>query len=270
MMSTCDQVGINGAAIHELIDPNRPNQKFTGELLKYCIDGVSIIHGFDLPHLIKVVRNNLYSKDLKHYISDRWNVSSTDYAISEYDESYIASWDDVEDTYLLDLQGTERLLKKITDEHINPNKSKMKVCVATQVLSETFGKVMLNYSEKSLLPRDCTGTAQVILFFNDLFDSLNGGGPPQDGSLKGSINENSIHFSYWNYAIEMLSNMHYVDKETGKINNRSSVIFKFISTIKCFIEITKLCLNMKMKEISLRYRNLLLKFVLQLFYCMEI
>lgn len=135
----------------------------------------------------------------------------------------------------------------------------MKVSVATQVLSETFGKVMLNYSEKTLLPRDCTGTAQVILFFNDLFDSLNGGGPPQDQSLKGSINQNSIHFAYWNYAIEMLSNMNFIDKETGKVSNRSNVIFRFISTIRGFIEITKLCLNLNMKVISLRYRNLLLK-----------
>lgn len=258
-MSVCDQIHSNGLAVRELIDPNcltKKGNKYTGELLKYCIDGVSIIHCFDLSHLIKVVRNNFITKDLRHCIPDRWDISHWSYVTTDEDESYVASWNDIEDTYLFDLEGTERLLKKITDEHLKPNRLKMKVKVATQVLSATFGKAMLNYSKRKYLQRDCSGTAQVLFFFNDLFDSLNGGGAPQCDSLKGSINEDSIHYVYWFYALRMLSTMNFVDRDTGTINNRSSVIKKFMSTIRGYIEVTTICLNLNMKEVSLRYITL--------------
>lgn len=233
------------------MNPNNPKRKQDGSILQYKIRDVVITHCYDLPHLLKVVRNNLMTKNLKHCISRRWSIFNKDTCKAD-SKTYIASWVDVSDVYDFDLKGTQRLLENITDEHIAPNRQKMKVDNATQVFSQTFGNVMLHFSGKKDFERDCFGTAQVLLFFNDLFDSLNGSDESEGECLNGSIDANSVHFVYWEYALQMLSKMYFVDKETGLPNNRSSVIFKFMSTIRGFIEISSICLNL-MKEVSLRY-----------------
>lgn len=231
-------------------------KKQDGQIYKYTIRDVVIIHCFDLPHLIKVMRNNLQTKNLVHSVSKRWSISGSE-SCKDVSKSYTATWDDVVDVYKFDLMGSQRLLKKISPEHINPNKLKMKVCVATQVFSQKFGTVMLDFSQHKSYPNDCFGTAQVLLFFNDLFDSLNGSGDPQRNRLLGSVNENSIHFVFWEYALLMLSKMNFIYKETKKVNNRSTVLLKFMSTIRGYIELTKICLNLKMEKVALRYNYLI-------------
>lgn len=252
--STCDQVGTNVSALNHLIDPTydaKKPKKQDGKIYKYTIRNVEIIHCFDLPHLIKVIRNNLQTKDIIHHILKRWSIFDNDNCIDV--KSYTATWDDIVDVYKFDSMGSQKLLKKITDEHIQPNKLKMKVSVAVQVFSQSYGNVMQYFSKQKCFPKDCSGTAQVLLFFNDLFDSLNGSGDPQTDSLFGSVNENAIHFVFWDYALSVLSKMSFIDKITKKANNRSSVILKFMSTIRGYIELTRICLNMNMKNVALRY-----------------
>lgn len=253
--STCDQVGTNVSALNHLIDPTydgKKPKKQDGKIYKYTIRNVEIIHCFDLPHLIKVIRNNLQTKDIIHHILKRWSIFDNDNCI-DVKKSYTATWDDIVDVFKFDSMGSQKLLKKITDEHIQPNKLKMKVSVAVQVFSQSYGNVMQYFSKQKCFPKDCSGTAQVLLFFNDLFDSLNGSGDPQTDSLFGSVNENSIHFVFWDYALSVLSKMSFIDKITKKANNRSSVILKFMSTIRGYIELTRICLNMNMKNVALRY-----------------
>lgn len=164
-----------------------------------------------------------------------------------------ASWDDISELYGFKLMSSVPLLPKIHDEHIKPTKLKMKVNLATEIFSQTVGSLMLNCSSKNLLPHDFSATAEVLWFFNDLFDSLNGAGNPINGSLKGSINRNSIHFDYWKYALSMLEEMHWIDRITGKVSNRSKVLHKFRSTIKGYQEIVRMCLNLNMPYVSIRY-----------------
>lgn len=227
---------------------DRDFSRTTGCLLKYKVGDKIITHCYDLPHLLKVVRNNFLVKNFRHYIKERWNISSN----KIYGDKQEASWDDVKRLYESDL-GIHRFLRKITPEHIKPAKLKMKVCVATQVFSQTYGNVMMECTENKQIPANSSATAQMLLFFNDLFDSLNGSGPAQEGSLKGSINEDSVHFAFWEWALFMLKRMNYLDKDTGKINYGSTVIHKFESTIKGYQEITRTCLNMNIEEVSLRY-----------------
>lgn len=248
--SVCDQVGTNAAAVNNLINPNCARKTQTGEILKYKIRDRIIFHCFDPPHLIKVLRNNLLNKDLEHCVTRRWNIFDSNELQSQ--KTLLASWKDVKDVYDFNLRGTDRPLRKITDEHINPRKEKMTVSVAAQVFSETFGNFMIDCSKTKDFPEDVSGTAQILLFFNDLFDSVNGSNQPQTGLLKGSINESSIHFAYWEYAIKMLTKMNFIDKQTGEVNNKSTVLKKCMSTIRGYIEITKICLNAKMKYVGLR------------------
>lgn len=252
MVSTCDQVGVNVKAVHQLMDPICV--KSSGGLLSYEIQGTTIIHCFDPPHLIKGIRNNLITKTLKHRITKRWSISEIDPNKKvKRQTARSAKWDHVDRLYRLSLQGSTKLLPKISAEHIRPTRSKMKVSVATQIFSETYGKMMLKYTSNRILPKSYSDTAEVLLFFNDLFDSMNGSCEYDDDSLKGPVTENSIHFAYWNYALSMLSEMNWYDKTTRKLTNRTAVLKHFQSTIKGYIEICRKCLNLNMTEISIRY-----------------
>lgn len=221
----------------------------TGCLLQYKVSDKIIAHCYDAPHLIKVVRNNLEVKDFKHFINERWHQSTP----KIYGTQQVASWDDVQRLFELDRIGCHRSLPKITDEHMKPAKLKMKVSVATQVFSQTYGTVMIASAKSKRMPDRSIGTGQMLLFINDLFDSINGSGPAEMGSLKGSVNEYSVHFAFWEWVLFMLAKMNYIDKTTGYVNCRSTVINKLESTIRGYQNVTRICLNKNVEEVSLRY-----------------
>lgn len=244
--SVCDQTQTNAAAVNLLVYPNLRKVTQIGQLFSYKVQGNTIIHCFDPPHIIKVLRNNLYSKDLKHFVSDVWDYSSlNETQVVENDAKY-ASWDDIRDFYNINISSTARLLPKITAEHIDPKQKKMKVSTAAQVFSNTFGNIMLYCSKHKQLPRDFSGTGHILVFFNHLFDSLNGGGKSSLNPLRSAINmqNKEKQFIFWEYAIAMLEKMDFVNKGTGRVNNNSSVLKKTISTVKGFMELTKLCLSL--------------------------
>lgn len=250
-MSVSDQVPTNESTVNRLMD--RDFTRTPGCLLKYKVLGRTIIHCYDASHWIKVVRNNFEVKDLRHCIDKRFDVACH----HTTGKQQVASWEDVKALYELDRTGCHRFLPKITEQHIKPTKLKMKVCVATEVFSQTYGTVMLHCVEKEQIPAKSSGTAQLLLFINDLFDSLNGSGPVQIADLKGSIDENSVHFVFWEYALLMLSKMNFIDKTTGNINTRSTVLKRIESTIRGYQEVTRICFNLNINEVSLRYLKIL-------------
>ncbi len=256
MASTCDQVGVNVKAIHQLMDSNCVTGSTDG-LLSYEIDGTTIIHCFDPPHLIKGIRNNLITKTLRHRITERWTSSMDPKEKFKRQGIRNAKWDHVDRLYRVSLGTSPRSLPKISPEHLNPKKSKMRVNVATQVLSETCGRLMLKLADGKILPKCYSDTGDVLLFFNDVFDSMNGSSVHDAKSLKGAVTANSLHFAFWDYALRMLSNMNFIDKTTGKITYRTSVLKHFASTIKGYAKICRSCLSLNMKEISLRYPSCL-------------
>lgn len=254
--SVCDQTATNAGAVNLLAYPNLRKVQQNGQLFSYIVEGNAIIHCFDPPHILKVIRNNLISKDLKHFVSDVWDYNSVNNTQVK-NKASLASWDDVKKFHSINVCNTTRLLRKITDEHIDPKRLKMKVYVAAQIFSNTFGNIMMYCSKQKQLPRDMSGTAHILIFFNNLFDSLNGAGKTNVNPLRSSINMNNYKkcLEFWNYANSMLEKMNFIEKGTGKINNNSSVLKKTISTIKGYIELTKLCLSSGIKSLSLRQMN---------------
>lgn len=248
----CDQIAINASTVNELVNPLQPSKSQTGQLLSYTVKGQKLIHCFDVPHILKAVRNNLETKDLVHYILKRWCFGEKTYDIGDLQ---IASWDHLLELYQLDLQSPQRRLPKLSAEHLKPTKLKMKVSVASQVFSNTCGNVMLQCIEKKELP-NFEGTAKLLLFVNDLFDSMNGSEDEKVGSLKHAVTENSVHFSFWQYALSMLEKMYFIDKSTCEVNNRSSVLKKTESTIRGYIEFSKLCFKLNIPKVSIRYQSL--------------
>lgn len=289
MASVCDQDPTNVKAVNQLINPqydqDKKNKPATG-LLQYTIRDTVIIHCYDPPHLIKGIRNNLETKQLKHHITKRWNITDTGFQAGITKQpARRASWDDLKSFYKWSNCGSTKLLLKISPEHIEPDKEKMKVCNATQVFSQTVGDTMLKYCTRDDLPKQLSDTAQILLFFNDLFDSVNGSSNSSGNELKAAVTENSVHFAFWEYALCMLSKMGFIEndkkadesevgpkkkakktdttrknankkgnksEETEKETNRTKVIQHWSSTILGYIEICKKCLNLGLDEISLR------------------
>lgn len=241
-----------------LINPVNP-PKNDGRLLVYHANGRRIIHCYDPSHVIKVLRNNLEKKDLVHNMTKRWQVGDLNNNVSP-SSSQRASWYQIDKMYRMDLKSPQRLLLKLSDEHLTPNKYKMKVSKATEIFSNTCGTVMLDAIEEKRLPPHYAGTAQVLLFLNDIFDSLNCSEhkevDPERAQLKYPVKENSLHFSFWEYALTVLQKMHFVNKDDGKINNRSSVLKKVESTIKGYTEFAKTCFELGISSVNIRYLTL--------------
>lgn len=254
--SVCDAVSTNLSAVRTLMDPKLARlPKFCLNLLEYQIRDNSIIHYFDPPHLIKTVRNNMLTKDLYHCVAmKKCFGKSTDQILwnNQNKAERVASWDDVTEFYGYSQKGINQLLPKITDEHIQPNKKKMKVSVAVQVFSKTFGTTMRFCSEKKQLPWDFTGTADILIFFNEVFDSLNGGGEASvKNSLKGTIHRQSYHFTFWNYAVDMIKKMRFVPKNPES-QERSRVLNDYVLTINGLAELTKRLFDLKIEFVSIR------------------
>lgn len=291
--SVCDQCSTNVKAVNQLINPEYDKQKKkkpTTGLLQYKIRDTVIIHCYDPPHLIKGIRNNLVTKQLQHHVTRRWNITETGFQENIIKQpARRASWDDLKSFYDWSNRGSTKLLPKITSEHISPNKEKMKVSHATQVFSQTYGNMMLKFCTNEELPKQLSDTAEILLFFNDLFDSVNGSVESSGNELKAAVSENSVHFAFWEYALCMLSKMSFIEKvkkidesgqgakvkkndktgidtngkasenrKTEKETNRTKVIQHWQSTVLGYIEICRTCLNLGMTEISLRYLKIAL------------
>ncbi|KAF9405327.1 hypothetical protein HW555_013897 [Spodoptera exigua] len=107
---------------------------------------------------------------------------------------------------------------KIDDRHVVPNKiSKMKVKCATQVISRSVAANMGYLASMGILPKECQETADLLLFFDNVFESVNGSygnskkraGKP----LLGPVTPNSSHKKVWAEAKKIISSMKFCNNE---------------------------------------------------------
>lgn len=132
LATVCDQGTTNVSAINELIEERRvdyirKNLNFKHQIFE--VNGKEIIPIFDTPHLIKGIRNNLITKNLKCIIEDEVKIAKWDHLIKLHEEN--PSYKGI------------RLIKNLTEAHIDPKKiPKMKVKMATQIFSQTVATSM--------------------------------------------------------------------------------------------------------------------------------
>ncbi|CAH2035705.1 unnamed protein product, partial [Iphiclides podalirius] len=123
----CDQGTAFQSALKSLQEDTRREQIRFGEEIDDIImingHSLSIIH--DPPHLIKGLRNNFMMKDIKL-------------------ENKISKWNDIVDVYKTDCSHAQmRLLHKLNDEHVIPEKiKKMKVKNCVRVFSKTVAATL--------------------------------------------------------------------------------------------------------------------------------
>ncbi|XP_048477777.1 uncharacterized protein LOC119693658 [Plutella xylostella] len=193
--------------INALIEDTRIMYLRQGEVLKndiFEINGQQIIPLFDTPHLIKGIRNNLMTKNLKCQIDEKIKIAKWEHIIKLHQENPA-------------YKGI-KLIKNLTEAHVDPKKlRKMKVKMATQVFSKTVGTNMGYLADKGILPIECKDTADILLFFDELFDSLNGS---YDNSKKRcgkillkAVTPKSEHSKVWARAKKVLKTMKFVTNQ---------------------------------------------------------
>ncbi|XP_044005479.1 uncharacterized protein LOC122850388 [Aphidius gifuensis] len=173
--SVCDQGATNVSAMKQLSKETRcfRHDVETDEII-ITVDGHNIFHVYDIPHLIKNLRNNLLVKNLIFQLPGQIERE--------------ACWDHIVMGYDIDrIKNSKkyRELSKLTELHVRAKLiPKMKVKYATQVFSNTVGKRIraMAIDKASIknknndiikeMPPEGEHTGELLIFINEVFDSL--------------------------------------------------------------------------------------------------
>lgn len=110
----------------------------------------------DPPHLIKNLRNNMQTKDIK-FESDG--------------KEKIAKWEHLEKLFEIDSGNAIKLCPKWSSAHFTlPRGKKMKVILAVQMFSHTGASAMKKCVQAKLLPDDALETAEFMENVNNMWD----------------------------------------------------------------------------------------------------
>lgn len=131
MSVVCDQASVNRSAIKKLYEETQAYYARNGQENKnfgFEVDGEEVVPIYDVPHLLKCMRNILFDNTVTYTWRNGPNKT--------------ACWKHIRDVYTLEDPAWEyKLCHKLTDVHIE-NMKKMKVSVAAQVLSTRVAATM--------------------------------------------------------------------------------------------------------------------------------
>ncbi|KAJ2937540.1 hypothetical protein O0L34_g19047 [Tuta absoluta] len=244
----CDQGTSFQSALKSLQEDTQREQMRSGGKLDdvISINGHTLSVIFDPPHLLKGLRNNFLNKNIKM-------------------DGKISKWSDIVEVYNTDCSHAQmRLLHKLNDEHVIPEKiKKMKVKNCARVLSKTVAAAMnytaqfSHYVDGRKVSETLKNTAEIVYFFDDLFDSLNGAsinnkrnkGKP----LRQAVTEKSAHHQFWRDAISKLESLKFVDS-TGKETSVPS-LKNWVTTLKSFQRLWQFLQSKNVKVMRPRYFN---------------
>jgi len=162
-------------------------------------NGSRIYAMFDMPHIMKNLRNNFMNYDI--VVDD--NVASFSYVRQMYEYEKCSNL---------------RMCPKLTDDHfdLKPFK-KMRVSLATQVLSHSVAVALRAYAAFEKLPADASCTADFVERIDLLFDILNSRTAKIDHKFKKPLTANSdTQFSFLSDSIEWIAKWKFVHRAEKK------------------------------------------------------
>ncbi|XP_025159556.1 uncharacterized protein LOC105184438 isoform X2 [Harpegnathos saltator] len=247
-----DLAAVNKLKLEAAKQMLRLGERYCGDII---IKNRTIIPLYNPPCLIKGIRNNLLNYDLE-------------FDCAEEQERKFASWQIIEQAYHMDLtHSMYRLMPKITTEHVIKDKvSIKKVKHAAQVLSMTMGGFIHHHTKLEgqvntihgplrMPEKEGRDTADMILFFDRLFDSVNGYTLKPEKSLRVVVSHDSPHSSFWGRAAKRLRRMRFVDPTDKKPLKESVILKNWISTIEGFRRLWKVLRIYKFKYFKPRILN---------------
>ncbi len=202
------EIGLN---VLDRISEQGPTNRETVNVLKKCsskkngigytIDNHELVHIYDVPHIMKNVRNNLLVSDI------------------EYDDGKVAKFQHIIKYFKLDQSLNQ--MSHLTMKHLNPTgKSKMKAKFAPQVLGARVadGIEMCHTLSEGKYLTDCLPTAKLIREVDRFFDFTNG--PSASGKEKVkqqrvNVSAKSLHHAEWPKMLESLRKWVFIRKSTG-------------------------------------------------------
>lgn len=246
MATVCDQGTNNRQAIKLLINETRGVYLRRGETAKeniILINNQEIVPLYDPPHLLKCMRNNLITKNLNYTID---GVTKT------------AKWSHLQ-MLAKENPGYKgiRLIPKLTDDHINPEKmNKMKVKYAAQIFSRTVASNMGYLADKGIIPPECKETADLLLFMDKIFDSVNGSYKKNKYAkpLLGPATPNSIHHKTWSEGKNVFRSMKFVTS-AGRVETVPTIDNWVWTLDGIAVLIKKLQNNFEITSVWLRHLN---------------
>ncbi|XP_060807395.1 uncharacterized protein LOC106135789 [Amyelois transitella] len=224
--TVCDQSTVNVSAISDMVSDTKALFLKNGKEWRHDVIRVNkrnIIPLYDVPHLIKGIRNNLLNKDMSYEVDN---------------EIYVVKWEYFQKLYAADTSyGELRLLDKITEEHINPEKiNKMRVKCATQIFSHSVAVAAEHLTGRGNLPIECKQLIKITLLLDNLFDSLNVNSfnPINGKKYKGAVRRNSCHHQLWRNAKQILKTIRFREKKF--VGNKIRLTEKVVPSVTNFIK----------------------------------
>lgn len=81
-------------------------------------------------------------------------------------------------------------------------------------------QIVFSIPDKGIIPMECKDTADILLFFDKLFDAHNGSYTKKQAKpLLGPARPHSCHHALWNEAKKDLNKMKFVNATSGKVEN---------------------------------------------------
>ncbi|XP_063629155.1 uncharacterized protein LOC134800600 [Cydia splendana] len=180
-------------------------------------------------------------------------------------EGKVSKWQDLVDVYRTDCGHAQaRLLHKLNDEHILPEKiKKMKVKNCVRVFSQTMAGALSytasfsHYADGTPVSATLANTAELVAFLDDLFDSVNGASThhkhTKGKKLRTAVTDNSEHHVFWAKAIPVVENMKLLD-HNGKMTTVPS-LRNWVTTLKSFQRLWQVMKDKNIKIMRPRYFN---------------
>lgn len=229
LCTVCDQSTVNTSAVNELVTETRAKYLRIEKEMKHDffeINNKKIIPLYDVPHLLKGLRNNLLTKDMIYNDPE------------DPKKQKMIKWEYLQLLYAADKTfGELRCLQKLTEEHVDPAKiKKMRVKTAAQIFSHSVAVATEHLTARGDLPERCRDLISLFLLVDNLFDSLNCSTfhVPNGKTYKGPVRKNSPHHQLWQKAIKVFKTVKFVTKK--KDGNKIRITETVVPSIKNFIK----------------------------------
>ncbi|CAI6371260.1 unnamed protein product [Macrosiphum euphorbiae] len=217
---TCDQ-GTANRKMYTLLGGSSENP-FT------VIGGRQLFLIYDVPHLVKSVRNNLLTGNI---------------VINKNGQKKIIDFEDFRNTYKIDKTSkTARALCKIDERHLYPNAwQKMNCKLAIQVFSHTVSAAIKTcVGTNQLISPTALDTADFFLEMNNLFDALNSKNLYDKNPNRRPMSENNDNIiKILRNSLETFKNAEKKNKKTSsqETNNNPPCFIGFVWTINAVLQL---------------------------------
>lgn len=158
---------------------------------------------FDAAHMIKVIRNQLWQKQIIYDGNDK-----------------PIHWIHLKQLNKIQEKEGLRLANKVTRRHIDFHNEKMKVKLATQLFSKSVADAILFLKSSNVSGfDDCDSTAKFIEIINNMFDIFNSYSLYNAYKFKRAISEKNCDeiFAYLDMGVEYIKQLYYLGPNKEKV-----------------------------------------------------